>query len=126
MTLWPNSITNRVTLSALGIFVLSVWVFAFLTTRILEQDISQLVADAQVSATSQIAAQLDRELGGRLVALAQIAAFNRLLHSLHEHQQENQRFRTIADNALYGKSIADLQGNIVYINRFFAEIHNRK
>ena len=74
LTLWPDSITTRVTLSALGVFVLSVWVFAFLTTRILEQDISQLVADAQISATAQIAAQLDRELGGRLAALEQIAA----------------------------------------------------
>jgi diguanylate cyclase (GGDEF)-like protein/PAS domain S-box-containing protein len=74
LTLWPDSITTRVTLSALGVFVLSVWVFAFLTTRILEQDISQLVADAQISATAQIAAQLDRELGGRLAALEQIAS----------------------------------------------------
>ena len=73
-SLWPDSIKTRVTLSALGVFLLSLWILSLLMTRILEQDISQLVADAQASATAQMAAQLDRELGGRLAALAQIAA----------------------------------------------------
>ncbi len=72
-SLWPDSIKARVTMSALGVFLLSLWVLAFLTTRILERDISQLVADAQASATSQMAAQLNRELGSRLVALERIA-----------------------------------------------------
>ena len=52
-----------------------------------------------------------------------IGAFNRLLHALGEREEENRRFRTIADNAVYGKSVVDLQGNFVYVNRFFAEIH---
>jgi PAS domain S-box-containing protein len=72
-SLWPESIKARVTLSALGVFLLSLWVLAFLTTRILERDISQLVADAQASATSHMAAQLNRELGSRLLALERIA-----------------------------------------------------
>ncbi len=38
-SLWPNSIKTRVTLSALGVFLLSLWMLAFLTTRILEQEI---------------------------------------------------------------------------------------
>ncbi|MCF8090491.1 MAG: PocR ligand-binding domain-containing protein, partial [Desulfotignum sp.] len=38
-------------------------------------------------------------------------------------EEENQRFRTISDNAVYGKAIADLQGNLLYVNRFFANIH---
>jgi PAS domain S-box-containing protein len=37
--------------------------------------------------------------------------------------EENQRFRIISDNAVYGKAIADLQGNLLYVNRFFANIH---
>ncbi|MFO7813749.1 MAG: PAS domain S-box protein, partial [Pelovirga sp.] len=69
LSLWPESIKARVTLSALGIFLLSLWVLAFLTTRILEQDISQLVADAQTSAARQMALQIDRELQTRLEAL---------------------------------------------------------
>ncbi len=66
---WPESIKARVTLSALGVFLLSLWVLVYLTTRILERDISQLVADAQTSAAIQMASQIDRELQSRLEAL---------------------------------------------------------
>ena len=52
-----------------------------------------------------------------------IGAFNRLLHALGEREEENRRFKTIADNAVYGKAIADLEGNLIYINRFFADLH---
>jgi len=38
-------------------------------------------------------------------------------------EEENRRFKTISDTAVYGKVVADLQGNLLYINRFFAEIH---
>ena len=38
-------------------------------------------------------------------------------------EEETRRFKTIADNAVYGKAMTDLEGNLVYINRFFAEIH---
>jgi PAS domain S-box-containing protein len=38
-------------------------------------------------------------------------------------EEEVRRFKIIADNAVYGKALADLQGNIIYINRFFANIH---
>lgn len=32
-------------------------------------------------------------------------------------------FKTISDNAVDGKAIADLEGRLLYINRFFANIH---
>jgi len=38
-------------------------------------------------------------------------------------EEEIRRFKTISDNAIHGHAIADLQGNILYINRFFATIH---
>lgn len=38
-------------------------------------------------------------------------------------EEELRRFRTIADHAPYGKAIADLQGTLLYINRFFANLH---
>jgi PAS domain S-box-containing protein len=38
-------------------------------------------------------------------------------------EEENRRFRTLADNAVYGKAIADLQGRLLYVNHFFAHIH---
>jgi PAS domain S-box-containing protein len=72
-SLWPESIKARVTLSALGVFLLSLWVLAFLTAMLLKQDISQLVTDAQNSAANQMASQIDRELKSRLDALGQKA-----------------------------------------------------
>ncbi|TVR51217.1 MAG: PAS domain S-box protein [Spirochaetaceae bacterium] len=40
-----------------------------------------------------------------------------------EAAETDRRFRTISDNAVYGNAIADLHGNLIYVNRFFAEIH---
>ena len=69
-----DSIKTRVTLSALGAFLLGLGLLAFFTTRILERDISQLIADTQAATVEQMALQLDRELGGRLTALERVAA----------------------------------------------------
>jgi len=38
-------------------------------------------------------------------------------------EEELRRFKTISDHAIYGNAIADLQGNLIYVNRFFASIH---
>ncbi|MFP4548826.1 MAG: PAS domain S-box protein, partial [Fidelibacterota bacterium] len=40
-----------------------------------------------------------------------------------EAEQELEMFKIISDNAVYGKAITDLKGNIIYINNFFANIH---
>jgi len=43
-----------------------------------------------------------------------------------EHKQaeeETRKFKTIADKAGYGIGIADLQGNLVYVNNSFAQMH---
>ncbi len=37
--------------------------------------------------------------------------------------QELERFKAIADNAVYGKAMADLDGKLIYVNNFFAKIH---
>lgn len=41
----------------------------------------------------------------------------------YEAEQKIRMFKTISDNAVEGKAIADLEGNIVYVNKFWAEIH---
>lgn len=38
-------------------------------------------------------------------------------------EQEIYRFKAISDNAVYGHAITDINGNFIYINRFFANIH---
>ncbi len=40
-----------------------------------------------------------------------------------EAEQQLEIFKTISDNALYGKAMADIYGNLTYINKFFANIH---
>jgi PAS domain S-box-containing protein len=47
----------------------------------------------------------------------------RLITERKQAEEELRRFKTISDNAVYGQVIADLQGNLRYINRFFANIH---
>lgn len=37
--------------------------------------------------------------------------------------QELQVFKSIADKAVYGEAISDLDGNLIYANQFFAEVH---
>jgi PAS domain S-box-containing protein len=37
--------------------------------------------------------------------------------------EEIRKFKTLVDNANYGVAIADINGNLLYINRYFAEIH---
>ncbi len=38
-------------------------------------------------------------------------------------EEETRRFRTVSDNAVYGMAIADLQGHLLYVNRFLADLH---
>ncbi|MBI9108031.1 MAG: PAS domain S-box protein [Spirochaetales bacterium] len=38
-------------------------------------------------------------------------------------ESELRKFKTISDNALHGTVLADLQGRLIYINNYFANIH---
>ena len=38
-------------------------------------------------------------------------------------EEEIQKFRIISDRAVHGNAVVDLQGNIIYINDYFAQIH---
>ncbi|WP_297089688.1 PAS domain S-box protein [uncultured Draconibacterium sp.] len=40
-----------------------------------------------------------------------------------EWEQEITKFKSISDKAIHGNAIADLNGNLVYINDYFANIH---
>jgi diguanylate cyclase (GGDEF)-like protein/PAS domain S-box-containing protein len=52
-----------------------------------------------------------------------IGSFNALLSDLSDNEKETGRFKTIADNAVYGMALSNLDGTLVYVNHFFAEIH---
>ena len=70
---WWRSIKTRVTVFMLVIFVLSIWSLAFYASRVLREDMQQLLGEQQFSTASIIAAQLNEELGERLRVLETIA-----------------------------------------------------
>ena len=53
----------------------------------------------------------------------QFAAFFIDITEQKRAEAELKNFKSISENAVYGNAIADLQGNLLYTNRFFANIH---
>jgi hypothetical protein len=114
---WLDSIKTRVTLSVLVVFLVSLWVLALLTTRMLERDITELVTNAQTSVTVQMASQLDGALTERIHALEKTAALitpammqdTRSLQSFLEDRVLLQEMFNVSVLALdaYGISVAD-------------------
>jgi PAS domain S-box-containing protein len=72
--------------------------------------------DTGITWINVTASPLNLEKFGVVVTYGDVTARKKI-------EEENRRFRTIADNSVYGKTIADLQGNLLYVNRFFADIH---
>lgn len=56
------------------IFVIGIWSLAFYVSRMLYEDLRNLLGDQQFSMAAQIAAEVDHELGDRLDALKLVAA----------------------------------------------------
>ena len=55
-----------------------------------------------------------------------VAGIEGIFSDISERKQmeaEIERFKIISENANYGQAIVNLQGVVVYINRYFAEIH---
>jgi len=64
-----RSLKTRVTLFALGIFLIGIWSLAFYSEKILRQDMERLLGEHQFSTAAFIAADIDVELRHRLRAL---------------------------------------------------------
>ena len=62
-------------------------------------------------------------VGAVCPAINQFACVFEDITEWKQAEEELGRFKTISDNAVYGKMIADLHGNLLYVNRFFANIH---
>lgn len=63
---------------------------------------------------------LYKDKDGNVVGVEGIA---RDISEQKEAEKEMSKFKTISDNANYGTSITDLNGNLLYVNRFFAQMH---
>jgi PAS domain S-box-containing protein len=59
------------------------------------------------------------ELEGKRILQAVVRDITDRKHA----EKEISKFKTIAEHASYGVAIVDLQGNILYINEYFAELH---
>ena len=68
-----GSLKTRVTLFTLTIFVLSVWLITFSTSRLLQGDMQRLLGEQQFSTVSVVAQNIDDRLADRLRAVQTIA-----------------------------------------------------
>lgn len=53
----------------------------------------------------------------------QLLAVSRDITEQKGNLEEINKFKTLADNANYGVALADLKGNLIYVNKYFAEVH---
>lgn len=60
---------------------------------------------------------------GMVLSLAFAAGMGTLMRKRRKAELESQRFKAIAENALYGNAMSDLEGRVIYVNPFFAQIH---
>lgn len=69
-----RSLHTRLTRTTLLIFLFSIWLLSYYTSRMLREDMERLLGEQQLSMASFIAAEINQELDGRLRALETIAA----------------------------------------------------
>lgn len=67
------SLTNRLTVLAVGVFLIGIWSITLYATQQLQKDMVELLGIQQFSTVSTVAAQLDGELRFRLEVLDQVA-----------------------------------------------------
>ena len=68
-----QSLKTRLTLFTVGIFVLGIWLLAFYASRILRDDLQQMLGEQQFAAVSVIAQEINDHLSDRLQAVESIA-----------------------------------------------------
>ncbi|MFZ4480784.1 MAG: PAS-domain containing protein [Rhodoferax sp.] len=69
-----QSLKTRLTIFTLAFFLVGIWSLAFYASRILRQDMQQMLGEQQVSTVSLVAREIDHELSDRLEALEKVAA----------------------------------------------------
>ncbi|MEI7431734.1 MAG: response regulator [Betaproteobacteria bacterium] len=74
LILFPrHSLKTRLILSSLTIFVVSLWLLAFISSHLLRKDMERQLGEQQFATVSMVAAQINRELVVRLEALKEVA-----------------------------------------------------
>ncbi len=70
---WWRSLTTRVTLFTLVIFLASIWALAFYASRILREDMQRQLGEQQFATASFMAAEISSDLDSRLRILEKVA-----------------------------------------------------
>ena len=64
-----RSLATRLMLLTLAVFLLGMWSLAFYASRTLQADLQRLLGEQQFSTATIVAAEIERELGDRVLAL---------------------------------------------------------
>src|SRR3972149_8517992 len=69
-----QSLRTRVTVLVLAMFVLGIWGLSYYASRMLREDLQQLLSEQQFSTVSLLARQVNDELAERLTIVGSVAA----------------------------------------------------
>lgn len=70
---WRRSLTTRVTLFTLVVFITSIWTLSLYVGRLLEEDMQQMLGEQQFQSVSFVAEDIQRQISDRLMVLELIA-----------------------------------------------------
>ncbi len=107
-----RSLKTRLTLLALGIFVLSIWSFSFYTSHILRDDLQRQSGEQQMSAVTLLAGDVNEEFVRRLAALDTVArsidpGLLANTSALQKHLEDRPVFQSLFNG---GTFVTDLNG----------------
>jgi PAS domain S-box-containing protein len=109
------SLKTRVTFFSLAIFIASIWSLTFYTSKMLRQDIQQMLSDQQFSTASFVAGEINQELENRLTSLEEIASY--LSPAMQSNSMTLQPFlkqRTVFQNLFNaGTFVTSLDGIVI-------------
>ncbi|MDD5175346.1 MAG: cache domain-containing protein [Sterolibacterium sp.] len=86
---WHDSLKDKITLCTLAIFIAGIWALSYYVTRLLREDMQNLLANQQVSAVSLVASEINHELSDRIQTMEETARLidQSLLNNPHALQQ---------------------------------------
>ncbi len=110
-----NSIKARVTLLTLALFIISIWLLAFVASRKLQHDMAMQIGEHQLAATTLLAREINEDLQERTHALESLAEKIARIGLNHaepiSHFLKNQQVIYRDYNA--GAFVTDRRGNVL-------------
>lgn len=73
LTLGTQSLKTRVTLGIMGVFLVSIWSLTFYVSRMLHDDLEQMLGEQQFSTVTLLSEEIEHEVADRMRALESVA-----------------------------------------------------